>query len=290
VRVVRKPPLPSRGGGVWWWRPRQAMGGFDPHARYRMSTWLGARLWELPAGSDPHPHGAGSTCPARGRACSPLPGGVLPDLSGPPPTPANAGAPERAGARRPVMAVAVVKRSTASMRCGRGFDERAAAGVGELFGAVDATCGTSQTLGGLGRNSVWEVTNRGDRAPWSRDGTRPRPGAARCAHCRRNLGVNDGADVEGFRAGVHYPTGLHRQSVGLGHGTALWAPARASPEVFTSSITITGSGISAPTASASVGRGHPLAGLPPKHVDRGGFLRTAGEQTARALRAPAGHS
>jgi hypothetical protein len=35
------------------------------------------------------------------------------------------------------------------MRCGPGFDDGAAAGVGELFGAVDATCGTSHTLGGL---------------------------------------------------------------------------------------------------------------------------------------------
>jgi len=29
------------------------MGGFDPDARSRMSMWLGARLSELPAGSDP---------------------------------------------------------------------------------------------------------------------------------------------------------------------------------------------------------------------------------------------
>ena len=33
------------------------------------------------------------------------------------------------------------------MRCGSGFDEGAAAGVGELVGGVDATCGNSHTLG-----------------------------------------------------------------------------------------------------------------------------------------------
>ena len=47
IRVVSgcggsEPPRPWLGGWVWWWRPRQTMSGFDPHAPgNRTRTWLG---------------------------------------------------------------------------------------------------------------------------------------------------------------------------------------------------------------------------------------------------------
>ena len=59
------------------------------------------------------------------------------------------------------------------MRCGSGFDEGAAAGVGELVGGVDATCGNSHTLGGFDEPCVGP--NQGDRAPWGRGGPGPDP-------------------------------------------------------------------------------------------------------------------
>ena len=51
------------------------------------------------------------------------------------------------------------------MRCGPGFDEGAAAGVGGLFGGVDATCANSHTLGPEVFDSSMTITGSGIGAP-----------------------------------------------------------------------------------------------------------------------------
>ena len=61
-------------------------------------------------------------------------------------TPAHVGVAQRA-CGRPGDGWRGGERTIASMRCGSGFDEGAAAGEGELVGGVDATWGDSDILG-----------------------------------------------------------------------------------------------------------------------------------------------
>ncbi len=47
------------------------------------------------------------------------------------------------------------------------------AGVGELFGGVDATCGNAYTLGGFD-DTLCGTRKSGGRAPWGRGGPGPK--------------------------------------------------------------------------------------------------------------------
>jgi len=201
------------------------------------------------------------------------------------------------------------------MRCGSGLDDGAAAGVGELVSGVDATYGNSDTLGGFD-DTLCGTKSRRSGAVGSGADAAPR----RCSSMRSMswapLLFGDGGGVEVFPRRCAQPRhGVHRRAVGVRaqhravgggdrgadgrDGVADRAAGRrqpvvgrgagagcASPEMFDSSMTITGSA-SAPRpcrpptwpCRAPAGRA-PTAS---SHVDRGRSVRMAGGQTAWGL-------
>jgi hypothetical protein len=198
------------GGWVWWFRRRRTRGGFDPHARDGMSTWLDAQL-SGPPGNGPSafwpgsgrpllPHAVGCTCSARGWGwhCSRM--GVTPDLSGAGPHVRARVCPNGAG-DGPV-GWCSGEGATASIwvrvrvRCGR---------RGGLFGGVEAACASSYVLGELTKPGVG-CDKSGRSGAWG-PGADPAP--TRCSSMRTMswapLLSATVATSRFSRAGVHYP-------------------------------------------------------------------------------------
>ena len=292
-----------------------------------MSTWLGAQRSGLPAGSGPSASWPdpiarcsrtrlGVAARRAGGGGTAAGWGVTPDLSGVGSPRPRAGVPQRAGGTAQV-ASAAVSAPPRQFRCGSGFDEGAAAGVGGLVGGVDAACASSYVLGEVTKPGVGRDKSR--RSGALGPGADPAPRRwARCARGRRApLMFGDGGDVEvSPRRCAHTRRGVPRRPVGLRvrrrgvgggdrgaggrDGVADRGAGRRQPVVDRGG----GAGLRRPAGVRLVDDDHRLdhqrrdrvghrrgrQGHPPARaatdsfrVDRGRSLRMAGGQTARGL-------